>query len=448
MEYQILSVVLGAVAAVFAGLFAVERNKRASAEKISADKARLEGVLTEKEIRVNELYNNFVKLEESNRELREQNHNLSTKVKLAEQKVSDFETSKKENLDITKSTVLEVAQQLSSKLLNDHKRENEQVKKDTKEETGKVFSEIQNLVGSVANQKENLERMQSEQATLTRMFSTSSAIGQFSENWIYNVLKDYGFIENVNFFYQSSFTGDVELKRPDFVVKLPGGNLVVIDSKASKSFYDLAKMEGTEKESEIADKLKRRMNEHLNSLTTKDYREAARKFYEKSVGEEKVNTIFIVMALQSDAAVEKIFKLDPGFQSKCVNNGILVLGPAGLAGPLYAANLAIEREQQNKNNEQILSEVQNLLGNLSVTLSHFEKTGKSIKSALDAFKSFGASINKNILPKARKIQNLGISLPSGKEIPNNINTYGDGSEIIEAEAIEPKQAALELEKNA
>lgn len=436
----ILSTPFALIAAFFIYLY-LRANKKAS--KLEVEKAGMKAKIEE----LDKTYKLYSEAQEEIRSLGEQKHRLQTSVKLAEQKLADFETSKKENLDITKSTVLHVAQELSSKLLNDHKRENEQVKKDSKEETVKVFGEIQKLVSVVATVKETNEKISGDYTTLTRMFSTSSAIGQFSENWLFNVLKEYGLIENVNFFYQSSFTGETELKRPDFVVKLPVNNLIVIDSKASKSFYDLAKTEGTEKEAFISEKLKRRMNEHLASLASKDYRDAARKFYEKAAGSEKINMIFIVMALHSDSAVEKIFKLDPEFQSKCINNGILVLGPAGLAGPLYAANLAIEREQQNQNNEVIITEVQNLLGNLSTTLSHFERTGKSIKSALDSFRQFGASINKNILPKARKIENLGVSLPKGKELPANIKTSSDGFETIEGEAEEVKQQALELEKS-
>jgi len=350
-------------------------------------------------------------------------HEAETRTRLALQsvtemqsRIADREKAKEETLNNTKASVGEI-----------FRKEAEDIYKKNSEN-------LENLTRAVTILKQQSEESKTAITTVWRSLSTSSAIGQFSENSLLNTLKQYGLIEGKDFFYQASFQFGDESRRPDVVIKMPGNNLIVIDSKASQFFFDLAQAEGGEKEAEISGKLKKRMNDHLNSLTSKEYHESVRKGFEKS-GIEKINTITTVLFLHSDAAVEKICRIDQQYQQKCINSGVLLMGPTGLAGPLYATSFLIEKEQQNKNQAEIIYELQNLLGSFSVSVKYLEKVNKSLKNAYAHFASFAASLNKNVFPKIRKLQSQGISLPKGKELPESINLYMDGT-TIEGEADE------------
>jgi len=421
-----------------------------AAEKIS-------GIFEEKTIRLH-------KLEEENKLLAdERNHAINERVeadtilkqkidllsqytveKKAAETARDEAIAEKNNAETRKQLALQSVAEMQVRIDDWEKTKNE-ISLITSNKAGEMFHEetekvnkkyqdgFQNVTNLVTNLKEQWNAGKNDISIIRRALSTSSAIGQFAENALLNTLKQYGLVEGKDFFYQSSYHADEGIKRPDYVLRLPNNNLIVIDSKASQFFFELAENQGNEREAELTGKLKKRMNEHLNSLASKEYHASVRKTLEKSG--EKINGIFTILFLHSDAQVEKICQIDQEYNFKCVNNGIILAGPTGISGPIFAANILIERERQDKNREEIILELQNMLGNLSVSVRHAEKVNKSIKNAYDHFRNFASSFNRNVLSKAKKLESHGVSLPKGKELPESIRLYTEET-VIEGEAEE------------
>jgi DNA recombination protein RmuC len=339
-------------------------------------------------------------------------------------KISDWERTKEESMRIAKAAMFESGTEVfkkEAKELNEH--------------FNKVTQTVSTLHSQVNQHGQKVD-------TVWKSLSTPSAAGQFSEISLENTLKNYGLESGKDFFMQYS-TNDSETGsnlRPDAVVILPQGNLLVIDSKASKFFLELAEAEGSEQEAAIKEKLKKRMREHINSLASKNYKDAVESMYKKAGQSGKIKQIFTSMFIQSEASLERLYQIDPEFRGRCEEKAIIPSGPTGLAGLLSLAKFEINNEKRNSESENIINDLGTLLGSMEIVLKHALGVGKGIASAAKSYNEFTKSVNANLLPKARKMVDKGIEIPKNKALPQNLPSYHVSTE--EAPTIEGSSEAV------
>jgi len=376
------------------------------------------------------------------------------RVEAVEKRLADWEKAREENLQSAKAAILEVGNALSTKLLADHKQETEAAKKQTEErlaETTKAINEhFQTVVKSVASLNDRVTRNRDMTDTVWRALSSPGGAGHFAEIGLENCLKSFGLERGRDFAIQQAVGGDREGSRlrPDAIVLLPFDSVLVIDSKASKFLLELATAEegGAEQVDSAYANLARTMNTHLRSLAAKDYRSAILASYRDAGRRGDIRRILNVMYLPNDAALEKVTRADPEFQQKAAKEEIIVAGPTGLAGIVGFARIEIDLGRQAENQERIIDGVQALLESLGVVLGHVEGVGKGLKSAAENFVRLTGSVNTRLLPRARKMTQLGIRPAKGKAVPAAVPSFQlieiDGHATIEGEGAEIEAPVL------
>jgi len=370
------------------------------------------------------------------------------------ERLADFERHKAEFLTFSKAAVLTVGQELSSKLLEDHKRENEAANKEGEEKVKKatetlvkqldlVAMTVAQLQGQVKSDGQRIE-------TVVRALSNPSGAGQFGEILLANTLTSFGMVEDRDFKLQFTTT-DAETgqrRRPDAVIFLPGGTVLVIDCKASKFLFDIAEAEGTAAETGAYDSLARTMNEHLAALAGKDYRAAVVAAYRQGGFPGEIARVISIMYLPSESAVERLQKADANFMQRAASLQIIPAGPAGLACILSFASTEIGLSRQIENRERIVEVTQALLDSISIVLNHALGLGRGIKTAAEGFEKLTKSVNRTLLPRARRLAQLGVQ--STKGLPANLTAYqvmSTESDLIEGESedvTEPEPAPPEI----
>lgn len=345
-------------------------------------------------------------------------------------RMDDWEKTREESMKSAKEAMFSTGGEL-------FRKEAEEMAKKTMEEFDKVSKSVSILHDQVKHSSDKTE-------LVWRSLSTPQAIGNFSEIGLENALKNMGLVAGRDFIMQYHInTAQGNNLRPDAVVFLPGDNILVIDSKASKAFLELAQVEGTEAENQYLQEIKKRMNEHLRSLSSKNYKDAVRDAIKHSGIEKEVAHVMTLMFLHSESAVEKAIRADSSLRSKAEEQDILIAGPTGLAGTLSLARYAIKAERQSQSQSEIIEEVQSLLGALATTLNHVASVGKSMQGASKHFEKFIASVNKNLLPKARRLHKMGVEVKGSKEIPANLQSFHvltEENPLIEGKAEEEEDA--------
>lgn len=361
----------------------------------------------------------------------------------AERRLTDFDRLRQESLDSAKAAVLATAQELSSKLLADHKRENIEAKKESEERVRQASATLVQQVDEIAKAVAGLNGQMQEKGraidTMWRALSSPGGAGQFAEIGLANTLRAFGLEAGRDYALQVTTQDEETGKRlrPDAVVFLPANSVLVIDCKASKFLLEIAAAEGGPEEEEAYRNLARTMNLHLRALTEKDYGSAIRAALRQAGRGEEVARILSVMYLPNEAAIEKLNRADPGFSHKARQAQIIPAGPAGLHCALSLASAEINLMRQVENQTHIAETTQLLLESIAIALGHAAQLGRGLKGAAESFAKFAGSINQRLLPRARKLNQLGIQ--PNKPLPNNLPSYAvtshDG-EVIEGEASE------------
>jgi len=221
--------------------------------------------------------------------------------------------------------------------------------------------------------------------------------------------------------------------------------VMVIDSKASKFILELAQAQNEQEESDVLEKLRRSMNEHLRALTARDYKAAILQQYKEAGRSGTIGHVFNVMYLPSESAIEKIRSADPQFDEKVEKADIILAGPASLTGLFSLAKMNIAAARQAENEEKIISTVKDLMESIAIAFSHVDRVGTNIKSTVEHFERFARSVNSRVLPKMQRIQQLGVQPAHNREVPKPFATY-DIRRIEETVTIEA-DAPNELQRN-
>ena len=369
---------------------------------------------------------------------------LQAKIAEAERMDDMLDEFREHTMLAAKSAALEAGQTLSSKLLEDHKRENEAARELHGKTTKQITQSLTEQVQKISNRLESLHDQHGKQSdtlsTIWKSLTTPIGAGKINEIGLENLLKSFGLEPDKDFKTQFTIQGEKsETLRPDVTIFMPYGRVMVIDAKASQYITEIAKATDDNAEQLAQEQLKTTMNKHLRDLATKDYRAAVKSHFKAERGED-VATIWSVMYVPSEAAIEQIHAADPSFADKLLKADIVLASRGTLHGLLSLARLSVENERQVENSVHIVEGARSLLDGVTNAFGHVDNLGKSISKSMEHFNKFAGSANQSILGKAKKLEPYGITPSRGKQLPESLTKYqvakSQESDVVELELVE------------
>jgi len=188
--------------------------------------------------------NNQLELELSDKIMLEKHASmLQLKLEEANGKISEWEKTKDEAMRYAKAAVFEVGNQLSSKLIEEHKRESQEAKKESQEKvaetTAKLHAQFEKVTNIIAALDGQVKESKDTVDLVKNALLSPVGAGALAEITLENILKSSGLLPGRDFIMQYSVTDFIDSTRlrPDAIIFLPSGNVMIIDSKASKFFY-------------------------------------------------------------------------------------------------------------------------------------------------------------------------------------------------------------------
>lgn len=394
------------------------------------------------------LSNNYLEASKQNQILQQEKisyiqkiEQLSSKVDYQSQLIAEADKARQESYASAKNALFDLGNELSKQLIEIHRRENQEARelseKNISGATSKFNNEFERLINMVGSLSRDIEESKGAVDIIKQSLLSPSGAGLLAEITLENILKSSGLRSNLDFIIQYSVTTTDNLTlRPDALVFLPSGNLMVIDAKASKFLVDLG---------QDSTNLSKTMNNHLKSLNSKDYAEnILASFQDKK---EHLGNIVTLMFVPTEQAIEKILIADNNFLQKAWESNIFPVGPAGLMNMLSFAKFQISDYRRSENHKLIIEEVRKLLTSIASLAEHAQKLGNNIQHIVNNYDKFAASFNRHFLSKARNIQKLGIDI-GNKTIRHPIERYqlvSSKSEIIDAQLLESSDKIKELE---
>jgi DNA recombination protein RmuC len=235
--------------------------------------------------------------------------------------------------------------------------------------------------------------LQAEAAKLSTALRSTTAAGTWGELQLRRVVELAGLSAYCDFTEQP-VAGDL---RPDLVVRLPGGQRIVVDAKAPNDAFREAvnapdEPTRTLKLAEHAAKVRT----HLDALGAKNYWEQFQPSPE-----------FVVLFLPGDQFLAGALQSDPTLLDRGIGKKVLLATPATLIALLKAAAYGWRQEDVARNAAVIADLGRTLYDRLATFADHLDKVGRSLDSANRSYNSAVGSFEQTLLPGARKFAELG-----------------------------------------
>jgi len=280
--------------------------------------------------------------------------------------------------------------------------------KPLKESLEKVDAKINELeqkreraYGDLGRQLESLGtaqiRMNAETTKLSSALSTTRTAGTWGEVQLRRVVELAGMMEHCDFDTQKVYSDEGGRNRPDLVVSLPGGQFVAVDAKAPTDAFREATAE-TDPALRAA-KLKEHASKvrgHIESLASREY-----------WAKIQPSPEYVVLFLPGDSFLSAAIESDPSIMDRAIDQRVLLATPMTLIALLKAAAYGWKQEAVSRSAEEVSKLGRDLYNRISVFADHMGSTAKGLAAAVRNFNSAIGSFEQNILPSARRFEELG-----------------------------------------
>ncbi|MEO0816193.1 MAG: DNA recombination protein RmuC [Pseudomonadota bacterium] len=255
---------------------------------------------------------------------------------------------------------------------------------------------------------QQLEQTRSVTGKLVTALSAPKGGGRWGEESLKNVLEMAGLSSHSDFVEQVHDASESGAKRPDVVVRLPGGREIVIDAKVSVEDFLRAGEEAdmSLRQQHLAAHA-RKMRDHVRRLSSKEY---WRSF------DDRVD--FVAMYVPGENFYAGALEVDRDLFDFAARNRVLIVTPSTLIALAKAVAYGWRQEEAARNALEAAKLGQELYDALRTMGQHVERTGKSLNSAVGSYNSMVGSLQRNVLPKARKFEDLQIAETGPKELPD------------------------------
>jgi DNA recombination protein RmuC len=284
------------------------------------------------------------------------------------------------------------------------------------DEIGRLERERRQAQGELAQMirhlGEGVGTLRQETGNLVSALKRPTTRGSWGEIQLRNVVEMAGMVAHCDFVEQSTIhTGEGTL-RPDMMVRLPGGKLVVVDSKVPLDAY-LSALESTSEDDRELHTARhaRQTREHIAKLASKGY--------QRQFGSTPE---FVVMFVPSDGIYQAALAQDPALIEYGVQQQVLMATPTTLIGLLWAVHYGWRQELIAESAREIAESARELHSRLGRFVEPLSKVGRQLDSAVSAYNEAVGSFDHRVIPQVRRIEQAGaaserkVLTPSAVEI--------------------------------
>ncbi|HZW14737.1 MAG TPA: DNA recombination protein RmuC [Brevundimonas sp.] len=268
------------------------------------------------------------------------------------------------------------------------------------EETGGLKEQLQLLMTASTATRDEARRL------TEALKGNTGRRGRWGEQTCRNVLEAAGMAGRFDFTEQTSTADDQgRQQRPDFIVRMPGGGMFVIDAKVPLAFPDAA--DGDEEAQSHAASLRTAasMKTHVRQLSSKAYQD-----------QFKPSPDVVVMFVPGESFLSAALDHEPDLITRAMDCRVLIATPTTLFALCKAVAYGWRAEEQAKNAEQVANLGKELYKRLSVMGGHAAAVGRALDTAVGKYNQFVGSLESQVMVSARRFEDLQVD-HEGKDLP-------------------------------
>jgi len=230
-------------------------------------------------------------------------------------------------------------------------------------------------------------------ALSTALRGSAQARGAIGEMILRNIVELAGMTKHCDFAEQAQ-TADG--RRPDILVKLPGGGFIPIDAKFPlAAFQDASQATDPDVRNAKFAQHANDLKSHVDELKKRDY----------TAGLEG-DVDFTVLFLPGDHLLAAAYEHRPELLEKALGDRILIATPVTLVALLRTVGLYWRQHDLAEGARDIQIQAQELHKRVATFVGHVAAIGKSLGQAQDAFNRAAGSYETRVLPAGRELEAL------------------------------------------
>jgi len=265
------------------------------------------------------------------------------------------------------------------------------------------------LAEQILHTKASVEESRKAADTLASALSNNAVRGVWGETQLKTLVESAGLLQRVDFDIQQSIEAESGARRPDMVIKLPGGKQMAIDAKVPY----LAFMEAQRSDLDVAQRQRllgdhaKKVRGHVDALASKSYWTGL-----------AASPEFTVAFIPNDQLLAAAIETDPSLMEHAFRQGIVLATPTNLWGLLKTVAYTWKQDVLTEDAKRLFDLGRELYARIVKLADHAEKLRRSLESSVKNYNAFASSLESRVLVTARKLDQFDESalLPTPGEI--------------------------------
>jgi DNA recombination protein RmuC len=290
------------------------------------------------------------------------------------------------------------------------------------------------LEAEIKATRESAEKSKAAAEMLNSALRNNQQRGAYGEMQLTTIVEAAGLLRRVDFSTQETITADSGARRPDMVVKLPGGKEMAVDAKVPYAAFiesHRAGLDDVQRASLLKDHAKQ-VKAHVNALADRSYFTGL-----------KTSPEYTIAFIPTDAILDAALEADATLMDYAFTKGVVLATPVNLFAVLKTVAFTWKQDDIAENARDVVEMGQELFRRLRKAAENAAKLGRSIDSVVKNYNAFAGSLERSVLPQARRFDDLDI--PEVPELEADTRRF-TATEFAALEDVErPEIELFELE---
>jgi DNA recombination protein RmuC len=311
-------------------------------------------------------------------------------LRLAEQNLGAQQERAKRDLGEREKAIENLVKPLRDSLQASQKQINE-LEKTRSEAYGGIKSQLEAM-------QQGQQSLAQETQNLVKALRRPEVRGRWGEITLRRLVELAGMVEHCDFQEQVHTVGEGQVIRPDMIVRMPNQRELVVDVKTPLDAY----LEAVEAKDDAQRKLglqrhARNVREHIKLLSSKAY-------WAQFMNSPE----FVILFIPGDQFLSAALNEDSELIESALAQQIILATPTSFVALLKAVAYGWRQLALADNAQEIRELAEDLYGRLTTFVTHMNKMGRQLGSSVESYNRAVGSLERNVLPGARKFVELGI----------------------------------------
>lgn len=318
-------------------------------------------------------------------------HNSETFLQLARENLSIHHERAKGELSEREKAVAQLVEPIRRAL-----EKTEQKLTDIEKERHQAYGNIRSQLQAMAQGQSDLR---SETQNLVKALRRPEVRGQWGEFTLRRVAELAGMIKYCDFTEQVQVARDGVTQRPDMVIRMPERRQLVVDAKTPLDAY-LEAMEAKDEQARgrALDRHAKNLKDRIKELSGKQY-----------WSQFDSSPEFVILFIPGEQFLAAALDRTPSLQEDAMKQKVLLATPTSLVGLLKVVAYGWRQLSLAENAEKIRDLGEDLYTRLASFTQHLARLGKQLGGGVDAFNNAVGSLQRQVLPGAKKFRDMGVS---------------------------------------